>query len=392
MPWRVETPMSQRQDFVEAWARGQWHPTELCARFGISRKTGYKWWHRYERGGLVALVDESRRPDRNPTALDAALGALLLRTRQAHPTWGPRKLLAYLIARHPRYTGWPVASTVGALLKREGLVRPRRRRPAPGHPGRPRTPMEAPNALWSADFKGQFRLGTGAYCYPLTVIDGYSRYLLACRGLEAIATASTRSVFEGIFRTYGLPDRIRTDNGPPFATCALGRLSALSVWWIKLGITPELIQPAHPEQNGRHERMHRTLKAEATRPAAATARGQQRRFDHFQREYNDERPHEALAQVPPAQHYQPSPRPYARALRAPEYPRHYETRYVSTNGGIRWHHRWVNVSHVLAEEYIGLDEVADGVWSVYFGPLLLGRLDERDYRFHGQHNRNRLPR
>jgi hypothetical protein len=251
---------------------------------------------------------------------------------------------------------------------------------------------DAPNALWSADFKGQFKLGTGAYCYPLTVIDGYSRYLLACRGLDSTATGSARSVFEGIFRSYGLPDRIRTDNGPPFATCALGRLSALSVWWIKLGITPELIQPAHPEQNGRHERMHRTLKAEATRPAAATARGQQRRFDHFQREYNDERPHEALAQVPPAQHYQPSPRPYARALRAPEYPRHYETRYVSTNGGIRWHHRWVNVSHVLAEEYVGLEEVADGVWSVFFGPLLLGRLDERDYRLHGQHNRNRLPR
>jgi putative transposase len=392
MPWRVETPMSQRQDFVEAWARGHWHSSELCARFGISRKTGYKWWHRYERGGLPALVDASRRPDRSPTALDAALGALLLRTRQAHPTWGPRKLLAYLSARHPRYTGWPVASTVGALLKREGLVRSRRRRPAPGHPGRPLTPMDAPNALWSADFKGQFRLGTGAYCYPLTIIDGYSRYLLACRGLETIATSSTRSVFEGIFRTYGLPDRIRTDNGPPFATCALGRLSALSVWWIKLGITPELIQPAHPEQNGRHERMHRTLKAEATRPPGATLRGQQRRFDHFQREYNDERPHEALAQLPPARHYHRSPRSYTGRLRPPEYPRHFETRYVSTNGGIRWHHRWVNVSHVLAEEWVGLDEVADGVWSVYFGPLLLGRLDERDYRLHGQHNRNRLPR
>ena len=181
-------------------------------------------------------------------------------------------------------------------------------------------------------------------------------------------------------------------NGPPFATCALGRLSALSVWWIKLGITPELIQPAHPEQNGRHERMHRTLKAEATRPAAATARGQQRRFDRFQREYNDERPHEALGQRPPAQCYQGSPRPYRRTLQTLEYPGHFETRYVSTNGGIRWHHRWVNVSHVLAEEWVGLEEVADGVWSVYFGPLLLGRLDERDYRLHGQHNRNRLPR
>ena len=392
MPWRVETPMSQRQDFVEALARGHWKMTELCARFGVSRKTGYKWWHRFESGGLGALADRSRRPKRCPFALDAALGALLVRTRQTHPTWGPRKLLAYLRQRHPRYTGWPVASTVGALLKREGLARPRRRRPVPGHPGRPLTPSDAPNALWTADFKGQFRLGSGPYCYPLTVIDGYSRYLLACRGLEAIATGSTRSVFEGLFRTYGLPDRIRTDNGPPFATCALGRLSALSVWWIKLGIAPELIQPSHPEQNGRHERLHRTLKAEATRPPAATLRGQQRRFDHFQHEYNEERPHEALAQVPPAQHYVPSPRPYPRTLPELDYPRHFETRYVSTNGGIRWHHRWVNVSHVLAEEFVGLEEVSDGVWSVYFGPVLLGRLDERDYRLHGQHNRNRLPR
>ncbi|NOT08919.1 MAG: transposase, partial [Gemmatimonadales bacterium] len=273
-----------------------------------------------------------------------------------------------------------------------GLARPRRRRSAPGHPGRPLAGSDAPNALWTADFKGQFKLGTGAYCYPLTVIDGYSRYLLACQGLASPATGGSRFVFEGLFRTDGLPNRIRTDNGAPFATCALGRLSALSVWWIKLGICPELIQPAHPEQNGRHERLHRTLKAEATRPPGATLRGQQRRSDHFQREYNDDRPHEVLAQVPPARHYVPSPRPYPRTLPGLEYPRHFETRYVSINGGVRWHKRWVNVSHVLAEEFIGLEEVADGVWSVYFGPLLLGRLDERDYRVHGQHNRHRLPR
>jgi putative transposase len=198
-----------------------------------------------------------------------------------------------------------VANTAGALLKRDGLVRPRPRRPAPGHPGRPLIPADAPNAVWSADFKGQFKLGTGAYCYPLTIVDGYSRYLPACRGLEAIATASTRSIFEGISRTCGLPDRIRADYGQPFATCAPGELSPLSVWGIKLGITPELIQPAHAEQTGRHERPHRTLKAEATRPPAATLRDQQRRFDHFQREYNEERPHEALARVPPAQQYRP---------------------------------------------------------------------------------------
>ena len=278
MPWRVETPMSQRQEFVEAFARAHWHMTELCARFDISRKTGHKWWRRFQADGASGFVEHSRRPRTTPTLLDGALAALFVRTRQAHPTWGPRKLLAYLARRHPSHEVWPVASTVGALLKREGLVRARRRRPAPGHPGRPTTPMEAPNALWTVDFKGQFRLGTGAYCYPLTIVDGYSRYLLACHGLPSTASVGARSVFERIFRTYGLPDRIRSDNGTPFATCALGRLSALSVWWLKLGITPELIQPAHPEQNGRHERMHRTLKAEATRPAAQTARGQQRRF------------------------------------------------------------------------------------------------------------------
>lgn len=389
MPWRVETPMSQRLEFVEAFARGHWSMTELCARFGISRKTGYKWWARFESEGAT-FTEHSRRPQESPTRLDGELAALFLRTRLAHPTWGPRKLLAYLVRRHARRTEWPVASTVGALLKREGLVRTRRRRPAPGHPGRPLTPMDAPNAIWTIDFKGQFKLGSGAYCYPLTVVDGYSRYLLACEGLPSTAGRGARGVLERLFRTYGLPDRIRSDNGSPFATCALGRLSALSVWWLKLGILPELIQPAHPEQNGRHERMHRTLKAEATRPAAHSPRGQQRRFNAFQQEYNAERPHEALGQEPPAAHYRPSPRPYPRQVRSPEYPRHYETRYVSTNGGIRWHKRWVNVSHVLAEEYVGLDEVADGVWSVYFGDLLLGRLDERDCRMHGAHNRNRI--
>lgn len=389
MPWRVETPMSQRLEFVEALARGHWSMTELCARFGISRKTGYKWRARFEAEG-ADFAERSRRPQESPTRLDGELAALFLRTRLAHPTWGPHKLLAYLVRRHARRAAWPVASTVGALLKREGLVRARRRRPAPGHPGRPLTPMDAPNAIWTIDFKGQFKLGSGAYCYPLTVVDGYSRYLLACHGLPSTAGLGARGVLERLFRTYGLPDRIRSDNGSPFATCALGRLSALSVWWLKLGIRPELIQPAHPEQNGRHERMHRTLKAEATRPAAHSARGQQQRFDAFQQEYNVERPHAALGQEPPAAHYRPSPRPYPAQVRSPEYPRHYETRYVSTNGGIRWHRRWVNVSHVLAEEYVGLDEVADGVWSVYFGDLLLGRLDERDYRMHGAHNRNRI--
>jgi putative transposase len=383
--------MSRRLEFVEDAARGLYSMTELCARYAISRRVGYKWLARYAADGADGLVDQRRVAKTRPHRMPDATAAMLVACRRAHPTWGPRKLLAYLARRHPRDV-WPAASSVGALLKREGLVRARRRRPAPGHPGRPTTPMDAPNAVWTTDFKGQFRTGDGAYCYPLTVCDGYSRYLLACRGLPSVETAGARPVFERLFRDYGLPTRIRSDNGIPFATSALGRLSALSVWWIKLGVTPELTEPSSPQQNGAHERMHRTLKAEATRPPAATARSQQRRFDAFRAEYNAERPHEALANATPDQRYTPSARPYPRRLADPEYPGHFQVRYVSRNGGVRWHNRWVNVSHVLAEEYVGLEEIDDGIWSVYFGPVLLGRFDERDLRIHGAHNRNKLDR
>ena len=237
--------------------------------------------------------------------------------------------------------------------------------------------MDAPNAVWTADFKGQFKTGDGAYCFPLTVADGASRYLLACHALASTKTAGARPVFERLFREHGLPARLRSDNGVPFATTALGRLSALSVWWVRLGIVPELIEPAHPEQNGRHERMHRTLKAETTRPPARDARAQQRAFDGWRAAYNAERPHEALGQRPPAAVYVPSPRPYPARLAPLEYPAHCEVRRVSRNGGVRWHNRWVNVSHVLAEEYVAFEEVGDGLWEVRFGPVRLGRFHER---------------
>lgn len=391
MPWSVSSPMSRRLEFVEDAQRGLYAMTELCARYGISRRVGYKWLARYAADGVDGLADQRRVAHSHPHRMPAEVAAALLTCRGAHPTWGPRKLLAYLARRHPR-TAWPAASSVGALLKREGLVRARRRRPMPGHPGPPTAPMDAPNATWTADFKGQFRTQDGAYCYPLTVCDGYSRYLLACRGLPSVETAGARPVFERLFREHGLPTRIRSDNGVPFATSALGRLSALSAWWIKLGITPELTEPSSPQQNGQHERMHRTLKAEATKPPRNTLRAQQQRFDAFQREYNTERPHEALRNATPADHYTPSPRAYPRRLADPEYPGHFQVRYVSRNGGVRWRNQWVNVSHVLAEEYVGLEEVEDGIWSVYFGPVLLGRFHERDLRIHGAHNRNKLHR
>jgi len=389
MPWKVSDPMTQRRDFIDDYRRDLYSMTDICAHYGVSRRVGYKWIARYETFGYEGLVDARRIPRSCPHRTPAALVELLLTARRAHPTWGPRKLLPYLARRHPGWT-WPAPSTVGELFKRHGLVRGRRRRPRPGHPGRPTTPMEAPNAVWTADFKGQFKTGDGQYCYPLTVVDGYSRYLLACHALPGTLLAPTRRTFERLFREYGLPERIRTDNGVPFATCALGRLSQLSAWWIRLGITPELIEPAHPEQNGRHERFHKTLKADATRPAAATRAAQQRRFTRFRQEYNTERPHEALGQQPPGALYTPSSRPYPRRLPPLVYPAHYEVRLVSANGGVRWRSGWVNCSHVLAGEYIGLEEVADGIWAVYFGPVLLGRFQERTRTIIGAHNRNRL--
>ena len=389
MPWSVSTPMTQRRDFVEDAVRGLYSMTELCARYGISRRIGYKWLERYQRDGRTGLADRSRRPHHSPHQLEPELTVLLLATRRTHPTWGPRKILAYLTRRHER-GHWPAPSTVGMLFTAHGLVRARRRRRPLGHPGRPTTPMAAPNAVWTADFKGDFATRDGVRCYPLTVVDGFSRYLLACRALPGQTYAATEPVFERLFHEFGLPERIRTDNGVPFATVALCRLSELSVWWLKLGIQPELIEPAHPEQNGRHERLHRTLKAETTKPPAQTAQGQQRRFRTFQQEFNEERPHEALDGDPPASWYHRSSRRYPLQLQEPEYPSHFEVRYVSRNGGVRWRNRWVNVSHVLAEEYVGLEEVEDGVWSVYFGPVLLGRFSERDYRIHGAHNRNKL--
>ena len=392
MPWSETTPMDERLQFVADVRREREDMAVLCRRYGISRKTGYKWLARYAAHGAVGLAERSHRPHTcsHATAPDAVEALCELRRR--HPTWGPKKLLAVLARRAPALA-LPALSTAAALLKRAGLVTAPRRRRTPGHPGRPTAPMDAPNAIWTADFKGEFRLRTGRYCYPLTVADGYSRFLLACHGLPSTATTGVQPVFRQLFREYGLPDRIRSDNGVPFATVALGRLSALSVWWVRLGILPDLIEPSSPAQNGRHERMHRTLKAEATRPPDAHARAQQRRFDTFRAEYNTERPHEALGQATPASWYAPSPRPYPERLPPLEYPAHCEVRRVSRNGGIRWHNHWVNVSHVLAEEYVAFEEIDDGLWSVTFGPLVLGRFDERQLRIEDANGyRSRNPR
>ena len=245
------------------------------------------------------------------------------------------------------------------------------------HPGKPMSPITEPNDTWTADFKGHFKTRDGIYCYPLTVADEFSRYLLACDGLLSTKHTPVKPVFKLLFQIYGLPNRIRTDNGNPFASIALGRLSRLSVWWIRLGIIPELIEPGHPEQNGIHERMHRTLKQETVIPPAQNLKKQQERFDKFRNEFNYERPHEGVHMNPPAEVYSPSLRRMPKKLPQVEYPDHFEVRLVSKNSGIRWKNDRVCVSHLLAGEYVGLEEVDNGLWNVYFGPVWLGRLDER---------------
>jgi transposase InsO family protein len=303
----------------------------------------------------------------------------LLEARRLHPSWGAKKLLPILVRKHPDWK-WPALSTCSAILKRYGLIQQRRRRRHPGHPGKPTTPMTEPNEIWTADFKGEFKTRDGIYCYPLTVVDGYSRCLLACQGLRSTKIQLARPVFRRLFKEYGLPRIIRTDNGVPFATTALGRLSSLSVWWIRLGIFPELIEPGRPQQNGSHERMHKTLKAETTRPPAGNLRAQQAKFNAFRREFNNERPHEALGQQTPASRYRRSRRQLPKRLPPIEYPGHFEVRLVSKNCGIRWKSHRVCVTHTLAGEYVGLEEIDDGIWDVYFGPVRLGRMDERTLR------------
>jgi putative transposase len=378
--------MDQKTQFIADYLRRLLSVTELCELYGISRKTGYKWIDRYLYHGPAGLEERSRRPRHSVNETPPEIVAALLEVRRRHPTWGAKKLLAIVHKRHPRWP-LPCRSTVCDILRRNGMVRKPRQRRRIGHPGKPNTAILAPNDLWSADFKGQFKTRDGIYCYPLTVTDGFSRYLLGCQALYSTAVAGAKPVFTRLFKEYGLPYRIRTDNGVPFATNTLARLSALSAWWIRLGVLPELIEPGKPQQNGRHERMHKTLKAEATRPPAGSLPAQQRKFNRFREEYNDERPHEALDQQTPASLYTPSNREMPSKLAPLEYPDRFELRYVSANGGIRWNCAWVNVSIVCAGEYVGLEEIDDGIWNVYFGPLKLGRLHERHMRIEDEYGR-----
>jgi len=380
MPWKDSRPMDERVLFIADYVRELYSFSELCARYGVSRKTGYKWIERYRREGAQGLEERSRRPTNQPAQLPYALQQAIIALRGSRRTeLGPKKIQARLRERYPDQEV-PSRTTIYNVLKRAGLITPRRlrRRVAPSRGVV--NGIQAANALWSADFKGQFLTGDKRWCYPLTVMDHSSRYLLGCRVLPGTRTIETRAVFERLFRHYGLPERLRTDNGVPFASLGTAGLSRLSIWWIRLGIVPERIEPGRPQQNGRHERMHRTLKRAAAQPPAPNAAAQQRRFDVFRRHYNTERPHEALAQRTPANSYTPSPRPYPKRLPELTYPSYIHPHRVCDSGLIYWNAWRIYVGYLLAGEHIGVEPVGDGVWNVHFGPVCLGGFDERKAR------------
>ena len=372
MPWKENSPMDQKIQLIVDYQRHALSISELSQLYGVSRRIVYKWINRYLRYGPDGLHDRSRKPVHSLRHTPEHIVSALLEVRSRHPSWGPKKLLPLLAKRFP-VDELPARTTAFEILGRHGLIPKKRQRRTIGHPGKPTTAILAPNDLWCADFK----TGDGRYCYPLTITDAHSRFLLACQALNSTAVHEAKPVFTRVFKEFGLPQRIRTDNGVPFATNTLARLSALSAWWIRLGVMPELIEPGKPQQNGRHERMHRTLKAETTRPPAGNLRAQQRKFNRFIEEFNIERPHEALDMQTPSEIYTPSNREMPNRLPPLEYPDRFEVRYVSANGGVRWNRKWINVSIVCAGEYVGFEEIDDGIWNVYFGPLKLGRFNER---------------
>ena len=376
MPWKETDAFGEQRKFVTAWIGEAETPfTELCQRYGISRKSGYKRVSRFKEFGLEGVGDLSRVPNNHPNQTPPEIVEMLVNAKRQHMTYGPRKLLVLIAREHPGLA-LPAPSTASKILKEHGLVRTRRgsRKSAPW--ATPFSKVHQPNDTWCADFKGWFRTSDGVRINPLTITDSVSRYLIACTALERSTFGQVRPIFELAFREFGLPRAMRTDNGPPFSSTSLGGLSKLSVWWIKLGITPERIRPGHPEENGRHERMHRTLKDAVASPPKTSFRAQQKAFDWFIDDYNEIRPHEALGQKTPASVYFNSPRNYPNRIEHPEYRDNVTVRRVRTNGDIRWKGNRVFISEALIGEPIGLKQISDRTWAIYYGPLEIGILNE----------------
>lgn len=368
--------MEEKLRFVFQYERDEQSMRELCASFNISRETGYVWLRRYRALGVEGLLQLNRAAKRHPNQTTAAMEQAIVELRQAHMRWGPRKLKRVLERDQPGRS-WPASSTIGELLKREGLVvgRKQRRKTAPY--SAPLAHADGCNRVWCADFKGWFRSGDGDRIDPLTISDAYSRYLLRCQAVMKTDSQRVRAIFEAAFREYGMPQAVRTDNGAPFASTAVAGLSRLAVWWIKLGIVPERIEAGHPEQNGRHERMHRTLKQEVAMPPAENRRAQQRELDRFRQEYNQVRPHEALGMQTPASVYEPSGREYPQRVPEVEYPSIMLVRSVKSHGVFRWKKHDVFLSEVLWGERIGLLPRDERWFTIYFAQMPLAEFDSQ---------------
>ena len=377
MPWKEIRPMDERVRFIAAvQADPKGNFAQLCRSHGISRNKGYKWLARYKADGPRGLEDRAPVARSCPHRTPDVIADLVVAERKAHPHDGAKKLRERLLTRGELRV--PAASTISEILDARGLIRPRRARlrvpPSPNQ----LDPCAEPNDVWCIDFKGHFQLGDKTRCDPLTLSDAATRYLLKCEALIDTREAAVRAELERAFHEFGLPKKIRSDNGPPFATKALGGLSRLSVWWIQLGILPERIEPGKPQQNGRHERMHKTLKQHTATPPYSTMADQQRAFDRFRHDYNDERPHEALGQTPPAAHYEPSSRLMPDKPREPEYGSEYDVRRVRENGRFKWKGQPLLAGAPLALQPIGLRQTDQDEWEIFYGPLLIGYLLMRE--------------
>ena len=376
MPWKETCPMEQRVEMIGDWLKNESSITELSKVYGVSRVTIYKWLNRFRREGPAGFSERSRAPCQHPNAVPSEMVQILVSTRLSHPRWGPKKIRSLLNEQYPEEE-WPALSTISTIFKREGLVKSRRIRHTVGAYTQPFLECDRPNKVWSADFKGQFRTKDGKLCYPLTITDNFSRFILLCRGLERPTHDQVKPWFEVTFRKYGLPEAIRTDNGSPFASVGLGGLSRLSAWFIKLSIKPERIEKAHPEQNGRHERMHRTLKEATAIPPQANLTEQQKAFNQFVEEYNFERPHEALKMKKPGEVYETSKKVYNSKTPPMRYSPEFAVRSVRDSGEFRWNGKRVYISQALSGERIGLVQLKDEYrWEIRYGFNILGILDD----------------